>query len=412
MSDSFKILNGGYSHSSPQFVKGFKNTLKSQSGQNYIDMTMGAGSLIFGHADEEIVEAIEQQAKCSAIFLQNNPVIQSLGQKVSEFLPDSLNNYIFCNTGSEATQRAVRLARAATGKMHIASFQGGWHGMNEWTLLDDGGRFGETQIKSYAGIPCSALEYSLLLPYNDESIWPTLENNADKLAAIIIEPIQGSNPQPEIKSYLTKLVSYCKSLGILVIFDEIITGFRVAKGGATEVFNLEVDIVTYGKVLGGGLPVGLVACNQSVYENTFADPTKSILTGGTFSANPLSAAAGLATLNKLNEQVYTQIADLSDYFRNSLNREFEKFDIPFMANGYKSISRIYFTNSPIQNRKQRDALELPADVQSKFRYELWKVGIIWPTNGIVCMPMTQNISTLDIVINHAVNSAKKVLTFK
>ncbi|MCF2948111.1 aminotransferase class III-fold pyridoxal phosphate-dependent enzyme [Paraglaciecola aquimarina] len=412
MKTSFKILNGGYNQSNQQFVKGVKNTLTSLDGENYIDMTMGAGSLIFGHADEDIVKAIEQQAKCSPIYLQNNPVIQALGQKVSEFLPDNLSNYIFCNTGSEATQRAIRLARAATGKMHIASFQGGWHGMNEWTLLDDGGRFGETKIRSYAGIPDSALEYSLLLPYNDESIWPTLKENADKLAAIIIEPIQGSNPQPAIKDYLTKLVKHCRSLGILVIFDEIITGFRVAKGGASQAFNLEADIVTYGKVLGGGLPMGLVACNQFVYDNTFAEPTKSILTGGTFSANPLSAAAGLATLNKLTDEVYARISDLSDYFRNSLNQTFQKLDIPFMANGYQSISRIYFTNKPIQNRKQRDALECPAHVQSKFREELWKAGIIWPTNGIVCMPATQTKSTLDTVITHVMNCAQKALAHK
>jgi glutamate-1-semialdehyde 2,1-aminomutase len=284
--------------------------------------------------------------------------------------------------------------------------------MNEWTLLDDGGRFGESKIKSYAGIPQVALDHALLLPYNCDSIWDLLSKQADKLAAIIIEPIQGSNPQNNISQYLEKLVSHCNNLGILVIFDEVITGFRLSPGGACQNFDLKPDIVTYGKVLGGGLPIGMVACSDFVYQQTFANPAKSILTGGTFSANPLSAAAGLATLNKLTEHVYFKLESLGEYFRKTLNQLFELQRIPFKAGGYKSINRIYFTDLPLKNRAERDKYEISADKQRQFRELLYKEQVIWPTNGVICLPSSLDLATLDEVIDKVLAAAQEIIALK
>ena len=410
MNHQYRILNPGYGDSDQRFSRGEGNYLFSENGEKYIDMVMGAGSLVFGHADPQITAQTAQQMANSSLYLQNNHCVHDLIGLIDGKLPYQLANYMFCNTGSEATQRAIRLARAATGKMHVASFQGGWHGMNEWTLLDDGGRFGQCPITSYSGIPEVALSYSMLLPYNDVAAFSELEKHADKLAAIIIEPLQGSNPQPDIQGYLHQLVALCKKLGILVIFDEIITGFRIAPGGASEEFNLTPDIVTYGKIIGGGLPLGLVVCSNEIYDATFADPQKSILTGGTFSANPLSAAAGFATLSKLDQRCYEHLDDLSDFFRNTLNDMFETRSLPFRAGGYKSINRVYFTDKPFDNRTQRDALELPTEAQAHFRQLLWQEHIIWPTNGIVCLPVTQDKETLSEVFTHLVNAAEKVVT--
>jgi glutamate-1-semialdehyde 2,1-aminomutase len=412
MKKAFNILNGGYSSDNPIFLKGQRNKLQAEDGEWYIDMAMGAGSLIFGHGEKDIVDAISSQAQHSSILLQNNTIIQDFSQKIATFVPSYLNKFVFCNTGSEATQRAVRLARAATGKTHIASFQGGWHGMNEWTLLDDGGRFGETKIKSYAGIPQVALNHSVLLPYNCDLVWQLLEENAGKLAAIIIEPIQGSNPQSNIRLYLEKLIAYCKSLEILVIFDEVITGFRLAQGGASEDFRLKADIVTYGKILGGGLPIGMVACSERVFQKTFAVPSKSILTGGTFSANPLTAAAGLATLKKLNDDLYLKLNALGEHFRQELNNGFKLHGIPFKADGYKSINRVYFTDQSIRNRAERDKLELPAEKQNQFRKSLYEQKVIWPTNGVICLSSSLDIVTLDEVIEKVIIAAKNTLVSK
>lgn len=407
--NQYNILNPGYGLEDTQFIKGKGSYLYSKNGDKYIDMSMGAGALILGHAPEKIITAVEKQLNKGTLFLQNNTIVQKLSEQISKRIPEYLKHHIYCNTGSEATQRAVRLARAASGKMHIASFQGGWHGMNEWTLLDDGGRFGDRIVKPYSGIPEVALDYSILLPYNDDSIWLKLEENANKLAAIIIEPIQGSNPQPQIYNYLEKLITVCNKLNIMVIFDEVITGFRFGKGGVAKAFKLTPDIVTYGKVLGGGLPIGLVAFNHQVHQKTFNNPDNKILTGGTFSANPLSAASALATLNELNESLYTDIDKLAKYFRKKLNELFKSNHIPFKADGIYSISRVYFTDHTIKNRQERDEYELPSHLQLKFRELLWEKNIIWPNNGIVCFSITHNIRLIDTVITEIITAAKQVL---
>ncbi|MFA3790609.1 aminotransferase class III-fold pyridoxal phosphate-dependent enzyme [Aliiglaciecola sp. SL4] len=408
MKKPYRIINPGYSHQAKQFIRAHGNYLYDSDDRPFIDMVMGAGSLILGHSHNAVVEKIKRQSEKSSLFLQNNPNVQALSNKVSQLIPSELTNHIYCNTGSEATQRAIRLARAATGKTHIASFQGGWHGMNEWTLLDDGGRFGQSIVRADNGIPSVALEYSLLLPYNDDAVWEIIDDNATNLAAIIIEPIQGSNPQPNISPFLSKLTEYCRKLGILVIYDEIITGFRVAPGGAADLMDLKPDIVTYGKVLGGGLPLGLVAFNNQVFVNTFADKSKQILTGGTFSANPISAAAGLATLDQLTPQTYTKIKHLTDFFLTKLNQAFQEHKIKFNADGSGSINRIYFTDQKIKNRKQRDSFEISAEKQTSFRTVMLQQGVLWPTNGIICMPASQNEKLLTEVIEKIIYAAKAI----
>jgi glutamate-1-semialdehyde 2,1-aminomutase len=377
MKNHYKIINPGYDIQAKQFTRAHGNFLFDENETPYIDMVMGAGTLILGHSNEAVVEKVQKQSARCSLFLQNNPSVQALSKKVAQLIPTELNNHIYCNTGSEATQRAVRLARAATGRTHIASFQGGWHGMNEWTLLDDGGRFGASTVRSDNGIPRVALEYSLLLPYNDNSVWEIIDKNAKHLAAIIIEPFQGSNPQPDIYPFLSSLTEYCQKSGILVIYDEIITGFRVAPGGAASLMDLKPDIATYGKILGGGLPLGLVAFSENVFSQSFADKDKQILTGGTFSANPISATAGLATLEQLNSQVYARIQQLTDFFLSNLNQAFKDNKIDFFADGSGSINRIYFTTQKIKNRQQRDTFEIPAEKQAKFRALLMQQHILW-----------------------------------
>ena len=408
MNKTYRIINPGYDNQAKQFIRAQGNFLFDQNDQPFIDLVMGAGSLILGHSDKVVVEKIKQQSEKSSLFLQNNPSVQALSNKVAQLIPCELINQIYCNTGSEATQRAVRLARAATGKTHIASFQGGWHGMNEWTLLDDGGRFGQSTVRADNGIPKVALKYSLLLPYNDDAVWQIIDKNAKQLAAIIIEPLQGSNPQPDIYPFLSKLTEYCQNLGILVIFDEIITGFRVDPGGAASLMNLKPDIVTYGKVLGGGLPLGLVAFTEQVFAKTFADKNKQILTGGTFSANPISATAGLATLEQLTPQTYAKIKGLTSFFLNELNQAFQNNNIDFHADGSGSINRIYFTDQKIKNRQQRDGFEISAEKQTKFRALMVQQGVLWPTNGIVCMPVSQNETLLSEVIDKIIYAAKEI----
>jgi len=404
----YEILNAGYQEENSRFSHGAGCNLYDENGIEYIDMAMGAGSLILGHTPQKTLEALHKQSRQGTIFLQNNSVIQQLSQTVSERIPKHLTKHVYCNSGSEATQRAVRIARAATNKSVIASFQGGWHGMNEWTLSENSDRFVDNKSLSSIGIPNSALKETLLLPYNNEDTWKALQQHANVIAAVIIEPVQGSNPQKNIQPFLKKLEKMCKTLNIILIFDEMITGFRLHLGGGACYFDIKPDIATYGKILGGGLPIGMVAISNDIYEKTFLDPNKRMLTGGTFSANPLSAATGNATLDKLNKQSYQELNRLGALFRELANEQLNYYKIPFKAEGIGSISRIYFTNQPIKNRKERDQLEINNGLQAKFRQHLWRNKVIWPNNGIICNALCQTDELIEHVITRVINAAKEL----
>ena len=356
--------------------------LNSIDGRSYLDTSLGAGSQIFGHADDDINEAVKKQLSNGSIYLRNSSQIHFLCQTLVEVLPNTQNNFVFCNSGTEASQRAIRIARAATGKDHIGYFQGGWHGINEWTLSDDGSRFGNNKKKLQDGIPKLVKDHSIVIPYNVEESFDVLEHNANNLAAIIIEPVQGSNPRDDIVPFLKELQKFCKRHEILLIFDEIITGFRLCIGGASGKWKLEPDIVTYGKILGGGLPVGLVSCTDEIADRTFRAQDKNILTGGTFSANPLVASASVAVIQKLRYVDYNYIDNLGLLLRSNLNAYFESEDLPFSFIGVGSISRLAFTNLPFRNRDERDKLEFKEGFQQIFRQNLLEMDVLWPANGI------------------------------
>lgn len=379
----YLLHHPGY-HSNDMVVTSASGSyLHLADGRRLFDAGLAAGSQILGHNYPTVTQALLSQIPHGLLFLNNNQQIHHLAEKLTACVPTPLKHFVFCNSGSEATQRALRYARAATGRNKIACFAGGWHGMNEWTLLDDGGRFDCVTAKQPDGIPASILSHTLLLPYNDERAFELLEHHKNDLAAICIEPIQGSNPRSDIVPFLTELEARCKTHGILIIYDEIITGFRLSLGGASSAWQLKPDIVTYGKILGGGLPIGLVCFTDDVASQTFLDNTKRMLSGGTFSANPLMAATATAVLNCLQQADFSLLNDMAEQFRNATNQKIDKLNIPCAMAGAGSINRLYFTNKPVRNRAQRDALEAPHTVQREFRNIMLERGILWPTNGII-----------------------------
>ena len=383
--------------------------LTSSDGRVFFDAGLGAGSQILGHAHADVVAAINQQIMKGSVYLHNNSSIHLLCEELIELLPRSQKNFVFCNSGSEATQRALRLARASTGRDRIAHFQGGWHGMNEWTLVEDGGRFGNVEKSHIDGIPEIIQHHSLILPYNVDEAFNILEDNSNRLAAIIVEPLQGSNPRNDILPFLKKLQTYCCQNGTLLIFDEIITGFRLGLGGASKKWDLEPDIITYGKILGGGLPIGLVTCTDEVADTTFHDEGKRILTGGTFSANPLIAATGLAVIQALKKQNYDEIDDLGILMRTTLNHSFKNNNIPYSVIGTGSISRLAFTDQPFQNRSERDALEASQEIQNLFRKLLLEQDVLWPTNGIIFSGFCHTKELIQIICDKVINAASSTL---
>ena len=263
--------------------------------------------------------------------------------------------------------RAIRLARAYTGTDLIGRFEGCWHGGLDGLIESD-------------GVPACTNRLFKILPYNDEACFKDITPD---LAAIIIEPTQGSNPRSDIRPFLQKLQKHCSEKGILLIVDEVMTGFRLSAKGGAGVFNVRPDIVTYGKVLGGGFPIGAVGAKSEIIK------TKNVFYGGTFSANPLSMYAAKLILETIIDEKHIQYDKLNSVgklFRDELNKFFvdEKKEMRVMGCG--SINRIIFTDKFIRNRKERDELE--SQNQECFYNKLKKSGVFVNTNGIFHFSMS------------------------
>ena len=406
----YKIHNTGYQQSSEPIIESAKGSfLIAKDGTKYFDPSLGAGSQIMGHSNIAIIKKVQEKIKDGTIYLRNNVSLHAFCNKLHEVLPEGQCHYVFCNSGSEATQRALRLARATTKRDKIGYFKGGWHGINEWTMAEDGGRYGKIKNSNQDGIPTFIGEYSLLLPYNDEKAFELIQKHSEELACIIIEPVQGSNPRDDIVPFLKRIEDICKKNGILLVLDEIITGFRLDLGGATKLWNLAPDIITYGKIIGGGLPIGLVTFTNAVSTKSFDDSSKKIYTGGTFSANPLVSVTALAVLNELTKADYSLINNFGKKIRQRLNSFFQELNLPFSVIGIGSISRLAFTNQKFLNRSQRDELEMSFEIQQKFQISMLEQKVLWPTNGILFNGFCNNNSEIEEFCQKVIFAAKKAL---
>ena len=309
-------------------------------GKKYIDTTMGSGAQIIGH-NNFLINKVSKQIKKGTIYtIPNNHT-----DKVNELLysninPDFHHEYIFCSTGTEANMRSIRLARAYTKRDIIGRFHGGWHG-------------GFDGFIEGSGVPNSINSLVKILPYNDDSCFNMI---TEDMAAVIVEPSQGSNPRTDIGDFLFKLKNRCDEVGALLIFDEVMTGFRLGKQGGQGLFKISADLVTYGKVLGGGFPIGCLGGKKSIMK------TEDVFYGGTFSANPLSMYSAKNILKAIiNERYidYDYLFEIGDMFRNELNEFFILYNIKMRAIGSGPINRIIHTDKFIRNRKDRDSFENP-----------------------------------------------------
>jgi len=327
---------------------------------------MGSGVQIIGH-NNPLIREIAKQIERGTIYTIPNCHTDRVNSYLKEHInPDLDEQYIFCNSGTEANIRAIRLARAYTGKNLVGRFHGGWHG----------GLDGFLEEHPYSkGIPSETNSLFRVLPYNDDKC---LEGITPDMAAVIIEPAQGSNPRSDIKEFLQKVRDRCNRTGVLLIFDEIMTGFRLSAKGGAGVFGVRPDLITYGKVLGGGFPIGAVGGKTEIMK------TKNVFYGGTFSANPLSMYAAKLILETIIDKKYIQYDKLNyagKTFRDELNKFFTKKDVEMRVIGCGPINKIIFTDKFIRNRKERDEFE-PRDAQTTFAKKLQELGVFVNGNGL------------------------------
>ncbi|MBR3214514.1 MAG: glutamate-1-semialdehyde 2,1-aminomutase [Methanosphaera sp.] len=329
----------------PFFVEKAKGSkLYDVDGNEYIDYCLGYGPILMGHANDKIVEASKMQLELGTDYGVPSQQEVELAKEVVKRVPCA-EMVRFCNSGTEATMSAIRLARGITGRDKIIKFEGAYHGAHDTVLVKPGS--GAAGLPDCPGIPEDAAKNTLLACFNDEeSIRKLINENKDEIACIIVEPIMGNiGCIPPKEGYLEFLREITEENGIIFIIDEVITGFRIAKGGAQEYYDVTPDLVTFGKILGGGFPIGAIAGKREFIEQ-FA-PSGKIYQAGTFSGNPMSISAGLATMDILTDKFYKDMHDKGEYFRKGIEDVLGKLKINYRVTGVESMTEVYFTENEV-----------------------------------------------------------------
>ncbi|WP_116770976.1 glutamate-1-semialdehyde 2,1-aminomutase [Maribacter litoralis] len=341
---AFKAVGGD-----PIFVKKAKGAyLYDEDGNKLIDYIASWGPLILGHAHEPVINAVVEKAQNGTSFGMPTEIETELAKLAISMVPN-MDKIRFVNSGTEACMSAVRLARGFTGKDKIIKFAGCYHGHSDSFLIQAGSGAVTFGSPNSPGVTQGTAKDTLLAVYNNlDSVKALVNANKGELAAIIIEPIAGNMgciiPSDE---FIKGLRDICTQEGILLIFDEVMTGFRLAKGGAQEVLNIKADIVTYGKVIGGGLPVGAFAARTEIMD--FLAPDGPVYQAGTLSGNPLAMSAGLAMLTELNNnpEVFDSLAKKTEYLHKGIAEVLTEKKVTHQINRYGSMISVHFTDEPV-----------------------------------------------------------------
>jgi len=344
-------------------------------GNRYIDCAMSYGVHVLGHGPEPVLKALHEQCELGMSYGMPHTREVEFTQRLIECVPCA-ELAMVCNTGTESTMLAWRLMRAASNKPVIAKFEGcyhGWHDYAQWSVFADPKTMGPEDrphmSPGSAGIPDGAKNTMLVLPFND-SAFRLIEEHAHELAGVAIEPVLGGGMLTVDKAFLEKLRAVTKKAGVLLHFDEVITGFRLALGGYQEITGVLPDIATYGKIIGGGLPIGAIACSKEMV--AIAQKTDDgFSAAGTFSGNPLTLSTGAATLKYLqqNRQIYDEMMAKGEYLRNGFNEYCASSGFPFCMTGIGSMFQIHAkAELPVLPRDLVDQDEAAlAELQLHFR---------------------------------------------
>ncbi len=323
------------------------------AGKSYVDYVASWGPMILGHGDADVVAAVQQQAACALGFGAPTEIEIELAELICQLVP-SIEQIRLVNSGTEATMSALRLARGFTGRNKIVKFEGCYHGHGDSLLVKAGSGALTLGVPGSAGVPSSLAELTLTLPFNDLSACEAVFNQIGaEIAAVIVEPVAGNmNCIPPVPGFLQGLRDLCTQHGTILIFDEVMTGFRVALGGAQSLYGVTPDLTTLGKVIGGGLPVGAFGGKQEIMHHLA--PNGDVYQAGTLSGNPLSVAAGLTTLKKLTQDgFYEALSTATSTLLQGLQSTADSFAIPFSTQQVGGMFGLFFhTESPIHSFKQ------------------------------------------------------------
>ena len=341
---AFKSVGG-----TPIFVDKAKGAyLYDVDGNRLIDFISSWGPMILGHVYEPVIEALSQRAKKGTSFGMPTALETEIAELAIAMIPN-MDKIRFVNSGTEACMSAVRLARGVTQREKIIKFAGCYHGHSDAFLIQAGSGAVTFGAPNSPGVTQGTAKDTLLATYNDlDEVAAIFEQNQDQIAAIIVEPVAGNmGCIPPQKGFLEGLRQFCDSNGSLLIFDEVMTGFRLAPGGAQERLNVKADIATFGKVIGGGLPVGAFAASDEIMSHLA--PEGPVYQAGTLSGNPLAMAAGFAMLKALQKQpqIYTSLDQKTERLHVGMEKRIANTSLPYQINRYGSMISLHFTETPV-----------------------------------------------------------------
>ncbi|MDG1714753.1 glutamate-1-semialdehyde 2,1-aminomutase [Lacinutrix sp.] len=341
---AFKAVGG-----TPIFVKEAKGAyLYDEDGNVLIDYINSWGPMILGHAYQPVVDAVVEKAQKGTSFGMPTEIETQIAELAVSMVPN-IDKIRFVNSGTEACMSAVRLARGFTGKDKIIKFAGCYHGHSDSFLIQAGSGAVTFGSPNSPGVTAGTAKDTLLANYNNlSSVEALIAANKNEIACIIIEPVAGNmGCIPPVKGFLEGLRTLCDANNILLIFDEVMTGFRLAKGGVQELYGVDADIVCFGKVIGGGLPVGAFAARNEIM-NQLA-PLGPVYQAGTLSGNPLAMAAGFAMLNELNndKDVFKRLAEKTEYLHKGLARVLYNNNITHTINRVGSMISVHFDKANV-----------------------------------------------------------------
>jgi glutamate-1-semialdehyde 2,1-aminomutase len=377
-------------------VRGAGCRVTDADGVERIDFINNYTSLVHGHCHPAVVEAVRRQAESLMSAAAPNELEVELAERIRERLP-SVELIRFANSGTEATMLAVRAARAFTGRTTIGVFAGGYHGTHDWGVsipADPGVGPGG------AGVPAAVADAIVTAPYNDvDAARAALEPHLDDLAAVVVEPVMGAGgvipAEPGFLSFLRELT---EDAGALLVFDEVIA-FRVGYNGAQGRYGIAPDLTTLGKIVGGGLPVGAFGGRAEVMELFDPRSERRLTHGGTFNANPLSMAAGLATLADLPPGAYERLEALTAELRTKLVRLFEDAGRPAVVNQAGSLFNIHFVDGPV--RDHADVLRGDTALLRDLHVAMLGHGILFTPRGMGCLSTPMTSAEVDAFVDAA-----------
>jgi glutamate-1-semialdehyde 2,1-aminomutase len=312
-------------------------------GKRYIDYVGSWGPMILGHAHPEVITAVKQAAEKGLSFGAPTEIETVMAEKICQLVP-SIEMVRMVSSGTEATMSAIRLARGFTGRDTIVKFEGCYHGHSDSLLVKAGSGALTLGVPSSPGVPAALAQHTLTLAYNDlEQVHDTFKQHGDKIACIIVEPVAGNmNCIPPVPGFLQGLREVCDQYGSLLIFDEVMTGFRVALGGAQALYKIKPDLTTLGKVIGGGMPVGAFGGRRDVMEKIA--PLGPVYQAGTLSGNPVAMAAGLKTLELISaDAFFDELAVKVNTLTGGLKEKARAAGIPLTTSSVGGMFGIFFT---------------------------------------------------------------------